>query len=256
MADAEIVPEPLNLKEDRSAHHARDRAHKPGDRAKKFSAKSQPKGALVSDRNHKKARQGLFMKPAEVERSANPDKGHFGVKEGVVAAGVRDEMDGEDGVPGSGGHTEGETPSQPVDAEGTPRMVARDIPLEDLLAAAVKKPKKPRGERNDLCINSSILKASLGLAREYDFIRGLRTGRSAGGSRKSWAPGQTLDDGDWSSVGEHTETWQEEYSDEWRAEMAELIRETSSNPNKPSYATVAGGSSSNSSATGTPVMSP
>lgn len=147
MADAELVPEPLNLKEDRSAHHARDRAHKPGDRAKKFSAKSQPKSTPVSDRSHKKARQGLFMKPAEVERTANPDKGHFAVKEGVVAAGVRDEMDGDVVAQSSGEDIEGE-PSQPVDAEGTPRMVARDVPLEDLLAAAVKKPKKPRGERN------------------------------------------------------------------------------------------------------------
>jgi len=145
MADAEIVPEPLNLKEDRSAHHARDRAHKPGDRAKKFSAKSQPKGALVSDRNHKKARQGLFMKPTEVERTANPDKGHFAVKEGLVAAGVRDETDGDAGAPSLGEEIEGESFSQPVDAEGTPRMVARDVPLEDLLAAAVKKPKKLRG---------------------------------------------------------------------------------------------------------------
>lgn len=98
-----------------------------------------------------------------------------------------------------------------------------------------------------------ILKASLGLAKEYDFIRGLRAGRSASGSKKSWAPGQGFDDGDWESIAEHTETWQEEYSDEWRAEMAELIRGTSSDPNKPSYATVAGGSSSNSSATSTPI---
>lgn len=253
MADTEIVHEPLNLKEDRSAHHARDRAHKPGDRAKKFSTKSQPKGALISDRNHKKARQGLFMKPAEVERTANPDKGHFAVKEGVVPAGVRDEMDG---TSSSGEDTEGEVISQPVDAEGTPRMVARDVPLEELLAAAAKKPKKPKGEKDDMRINRSILKASLGLAKEYDFIRGLRTGRSAGGSKKSWAPGQALDDGDWESIAEHTESWQEEYSEEWRAEMAELIRETSSDPNKPSYATVAGGSSSNSSATGTPITSP
>ena len=250
---AEIETEPHNLKEDRGAHHARDRAHKPGDRAKKFSAKSQPKGALVSARNHKKARQGLFMKPTEVERTANPGKGHFAVKEGVVAAGVRDEVDGDAGAPSSGEDTEGEFSPQPVDAEGTPRMVARDVPLEDLLAAAVKKPKKPKGERNDLSIDSFILKASLGLAKEYDLIRGLRTGRSAGGSKKSWTPGQGFDDGDWESIGEHTETWQEEYSDEWRAEMAELIRETSSNPNKPSYATVAGGSSSDSSATGTPI---
>jgi hypothetical protein len=146
MADAEIVPEPLNLKEDRGANHARDRAHKPGDRAKKFSAKSQPKGALVSDRGHKKARQGLFMKPAEVERTANPGKGHFGVKEGMVAAGVRDEVDGDAGTPNSGEDTEEDAFSQPVDAEGTPRMVARDVPLEDLLTAAVKKPKKPRGK--------------------------------------------------------------------------------------------------------------
>ena len=154
MADAEIVTEPLNIKEDRGAHHARDRAHKPGDRAKKFSAKSQPKGALLSARNHKKARQGHFMKPAEVERTANPDRGHFAVKEGVIAAGVRDEVDGDIGAPSSGDDAEGETAPQLVDAEGTPRMVARDVPLEDLLAAAVKKPKKPRGERNGLCIGS------------------------------------------------------------------------------------------------------
>ena len=152
MADAEIVTEPLNLKEDRGAHHARDRAHKPGDRAKKFSAKSQPKGVLASARNHKKARQGLFMKPTEVERTANPDRGHFGVKEGVVAAGVRDEVDGDIGAPSPGEDAEGDI--SPVDAEGTPRMVARDVPLEDLLAAAVKKPKKPRGERNGLCIDN------------------------------------------------------------------------------------------------------
>ena len=97
--------------------------------------------------------------------------------------------------------------------------------------------------------------ASLGLAKEYDFIRGLRAGRSAGGSKKSWTLGQELDDGDWESIAEHTETWQEEYSEEWRAEMAELIRGTSSNPDKPSYATVAGGSSStsNSSAPDTPI---
>jgi hypothetical protein len=256
MADMEVVPEPLNLKEDRSANHARDRAHKPGDRAKKFSAKSQPKGALVSDRSHKKARQGLFMRPTEVERTANPGKGHFAVKEGVVAAGVRDETDGDIGPPSSGEDTEGDPSSQPVDAEGTPRMVARDVPLEDLLAAAVKKPKKPRGERNHLGTTNSILKPNLGLAREYDYIRGLRAGRSAGGSKKSWIPVQALDDGDWESIAEHTETWQEEYSEEWRAEMAELIRETSSDPYKPSYATVAGGSSSNSSATGTPITSP
>ncbi len=78
-------------------------------------------------------------------------------------------------------------------------------------------------------------------------------GRSASGSKKSWTPGQGFDDGDWESIAEHTETWQEEYSDEWRAEMAELIRGTSSDPDKPSYATVAGGSSSNSSSTGTPI---
>jgi hypothetical protein len=150
---AETETEPLNLKEDRGVHHARDRAHKPGDRAKKFSAKSQPKGALAPARNHKKARQGLFMKPTEVERTANPDRGHFAVKEGVVAAGVRDELDGDAGAPSSGEDTEGEISPQPVDAEGTPRMVARDVPLEDLLAAAVKKPKKPKGERNDLSID-------------------------------------------------------------------------------------------------------
>lgn len=129
----------ISLKEERSDHHARQGAHKPGDRAKKFSSKSQPKGTNTT--SLRKARLGHFQKPVEGERTSNPGKGKTSLKAGSTPAGVRDEMDEDAEESGTEESVKGIS-EENTDAANHDHP---EVALGDLLVVGNKKPRKPKG---------------------------------------------------------------------------------------------------------------
>lgn len=124
--------EPVDEKEARSDHHARQGLRKPGDRAKKFSNKNAPRGSSPTRAHQRKARQGHFVKPVEGDRPANPKNGRVSLKEGAILLGSRDEQ-------------EIDSDREEVVLNPPAENIQREVPMETLLAGAYKKPRKPKG---------------------------------------------------------------------------------------------------------------
>ncbi|CCA74106.1 hypothetical protein PIIN_08060 [Serendipita indica DSM 11827] len=232
--------EPVDEKLARSDHHSRQGMRKSGDRAKKFSQKNaaKPKSPSQSaatttstNRTHGKrvkivtaghARRAVDSGPSEDE-----DENYF-LQGGSGGIGPSNDDRLED-------ETEAELEERArmllhttSDATGPvtrgvdgivldeTREAATVIPIEELLATAyAKKPRKSR-------------------ASQFDHIRGLgkqyvsvapksRTGMSTKSRRQF--PHEEEADSDWESIGEDpTEAW--DYNSEWRAEMGDILGET------------------------------
>ncbi|CAG7846768.1 SubName: Full=Uncharacterized protein {ECO:0000313/EMBL:CCA74106.1} [Serendipita indica DSM 11827] len=217
--------EPVDEKLARSDHHSRQGMRKSGDRAKKFSQKNaaKPKSPSQSaatttstNRTHGKrvkivtaghARRAVDSGPSEDEDENYFLQGGSGgiagrTREDAIAYDERRYGSSHKGVDG-------------IVLDET-REAATVIPIEELLATAyAKKPRKSR-------------------ASQFDHIRGLgkqyvsvapksRTGMSTKSRRQF--PHEEEADSDWESIGEDpTEAW--DYNSEWRAEMGDILGET------------------------------
>ncbi|KAG8811209.1 hypothetical protein FRC17_002580 [Serendipita sp. 399] len=239
--------EPVDEKLARSDHHSRQGLRKPGDRAKKFNQKQAPRPKGPTHNSSSTSASSTSHHRTHGKRV------NFVYSRRAVDSGPSDDEDDIVYGGGNGVNDDSETEMEERaklamytgDGTGTvtrgvdgivldeTREAASQIPIEELLVSAyAKKHKKSRADQFDHI--RGLGKQYASLAPKSRTAMSVKSRRSA---KARFPHEEGEDDSDWESIGEDgTEAW--EYNSEWRAEMGDIMNETTGG-NKQTYRDVA-----------------